>query len=52
MQFYPLKNLTKAMHCEDNWTEIEDFAYARKDFFSRLPSLSDGIPSHDTFRRS
>ncbi|EEH8382595.1 transposase family protein [Salmonella enterica] len=40
------------MYCEDNWTEIEDFAYARKDFFSQLLGLSDEIPSHDTSRRS
>ena len=36
--------------CE-HYTEISDFAEARKDWLSELVDMSQGIPSHDTFRR-
>jgi predicted transposase YbfD/YdcC len=35
----------------ESWTEIEDFSYAKEDFFSQILDLSNGIPSHDTFGR-
>jgi predicted transposase YbfD/YdcC len=33
------------------WTEIEDYAEAKRDWFSSFLTLKGGIPSHDTFRR-
>lgn len=35
----------------ENWTEIEDFAYAKEEFFRQIIDLSNGIPSYDTFGR-
>ena len=35
----------------DNWTEIEEYGNAKKDWFSTFPELPNGIPSHDTFNR-
>ncbi len=36
--------------CE-NWTEIEDYAQAKEEWFLQFLELKNGIPSHDTFRR-
>lgn len=36
--------------CE-NWSEIEDYAEAKKTWFLQFLELKNGIPSHDTFRR-
>ena len=36
--------------CE-NWSEIEDYAEAKKEWFLEFLELKNGIPSHDTFRR-
>jgi predicted transposase YbfD/YdcC len=36
--------------CE-NWSEIEDYAESKKDWFLQFLELKNGIPSHDTFRR-
>lgn len=36
--------------CE-NWSEIEDYAEAKKDWFLQFLELKNGVPSHDTFRR-
>jgi hypothetical protein len=33
----------------DNWVAIEAFGYAKKEWLTRLLSLKNGIPSHDTF---
>jgi len=33
------------------WTEIEDYAHAKKDWLKTFLVLKGGIPSHDTFRR-
>ena len=35
----------------DGWVEIEEFGKAKKDFFSQFLTLTNGIPSHDTFAR-
>lgn len=36
--------------CE-HWTEIEDYAQAKQEWFKSFLKLKHGIPSHDTFRR-
>jgi hypothetical protein len=33
------------------WTEIEDYAQTKQDWFLSFLELKNGIPSHDTFRR-
>lgn len=33
------------------WTEIEDYAEAKQEWFKLFLSLKGGVPSHDTFRR-
>lgn len=33
----------------DNWVAIEAFGHAKKEWLTRLLSLKNGIPSHDTF---
>ena len=33
----------------DNWVAIEEFADAKKEWFTELLELQNGIPSHDTF---
>lgn len=33
----------------DNWVAIETFGKAKKDWFTQLLNLEQGIPSHDTF---
>ena len=33
------------------WTEIEDYARAKKKWLKTILGLKGGIPSHDTFRR-
>ncbi len=33
----------------DSWADVELFGKAKKDWFSKLPDLPNGIPSHDTF---
>ena len=35
----------------DSWVDVEMFGKAKKDWFSRLLELPNGIPSHDTFGR-
>ena len=35
----------------DNWTEIEEYGNAKKDWFATFLELPNGIPSHDTFNR-
>ena len=35
----------------DNWTEIEQYGIAKKDWFATFLELPNGIPSHDTFNR-
>lgn len=55
-QLHPLENILTIAICAvicgaENWTEIEDFAYAKEEFFSQIIDLSNGIPSHDTFGR-
>ena len=35
----------------DNWSEVEAFCNSKIDFFKQFLSLSNGIPSHDTFGR-
>ena len=35
----------------DTWTDIEEFAVAREEWFQRFLKLPNGIPSHDTFGR-
>ncbi len=36
----------------DSWADVEMFGKAKKDWFSRLLELPNGIPSHDTFGRN
>ena len=36
----------------DSWVDVEMFGKAKKDWFSRLLELPNGIPSHDTFGRA
>jgi predicted transposase YbfD/YdcC len=35
----------------NQWTEIEDYANEKVDFFKTILNLKNGIPSHDTFGR-
>ena len=35
----------------DDWTDLEAFGQARRDWLAGFLDLSHGIPSHDTFRR-
>jgi predicted transposase YbfD/YdcC len=35
----------------DDFVELEEFALSKEDLFRRFLELSNGIPSHDTFRR-
>jgi len=35
----------------DSWTEIEEFAAIREEWFKKFLELPNGIPSHDTFGR-
>jgi predicted transposase YbfD/YdcC len=35
----------------DTWTEMEEFADAREEWFARILELPNGIPSHDTMNR-
>ena len=35
----------------ENFTDMESFGLARKDWFATFLELPNGIPSHDTFRR-
>lgn len=35
----------------DDWTEIEDYAKAKKEWLKTFLELPNGIPSHDTFGR-
>ncbi|MBF0560008.1 MAG: ISAs1 family transposase [Nitrospirae bacterium] len=35
----------------DDWEAVEEFVEAKKDWFRKFLPLSNGIPSHDTFRR-
>ena len=35
----------------DNWVEIEEFGYAKRDWLEAMLGLPNGIPSHDTFGR-
>lgn len=35
----------------DNWVEIERFGESKREWFSEILDLSNGIPSHDTFGR-
>jgi predicted transposase YbfD/YdcC len=35
----------------EGWEEIEDFANERKTWLKKFINLSNGVPSHDTFRR-
>jgi predicted transposase YbfD/YdcC len=35
----------------DNWTEVEQYGVAKKDWFATFLELPNGIPSHDTFNR-
>ncbi|SRR5581483_11520705 len=35
----------------DDFVEIEEFGNAKEDFFRRFLELTNGVPSHDTFRR-
>lgn len=38
--------------CEaDSWEDIEGFGHAKEDWLRTILELSNGIPSHDTFRR-
>lgn len=35
----------------DDWEAVEEFGEAKKDWFRKFLPLTNGIPSHDTFRR-
>jgi predicted transposase YbfD/YdcC len=35
----------------DSWEDIEDFGRSKEDWLRSILKLSNGIPSHDTFRR-
>ena len=35
----------------DTWTDIEDIAHEKRDWFASFLRLENGIPSHDTFAR-
>ncbi len=35
----------------EHWTEMQEFAEAKQEWFATLLTLENGIPSHDTFRR-
>jgi predicted transposase YbfD/YdcC len=35
----------------DDWVEVEQFGYAKEEWFRRFLALPHGIPSHDTFGR-
>jgi predicted transposase YbfD/YdcC len=35
----------------DDWTSMEEFGYAKEQWFRSFLELPNGIPSHDTFRR-
>lgn len=41
-----------AVICEaESWEEIAEFGRAKREWFNRFLELSNGIASHDTFRR-
>ena len=48
--FLRRRNDTAISGCE-NWSEIEDYAEAKKEWLSQFLDLKNGVPSHDTFRR-
>ncbi|HAG0017272.1 TPA: transposase family protein [Salmonella enterica] len=56
-QLYPLENILTIAICAvicgaENWTETEDFAYSKEDFFSQPDTRAiNGIPSHNIFGR-
>src|SRR5688572_16836008 len=35
----------------EGWEQIAEYGRSKKDFFKRLLTLPNGIPSHDTFYR-
>ncbi len=35
----------------DNWVEVADFCYAKREWWEQMLDLAHGIPSHDTFGR-
>lgn len=43
--------LTATICAIDSFTDMEEFGYARKEWFESFLELPKGIPSHDTFAR-
>nr|WP_239984994.1 ISAs1 family transposase [Sporolactobacillus pectinivorans] len=43
--------LTATICAIDSFTDMEEFGYARKEWFESFLELPNGIPSHDTFAR-
>ncbi|HSP80681.1 MAG TPA: transposase family protein, partial [Myxococcaceae bacterium] len=55
-RLHPLHNILVMALCglicgADGWEDLEDFAKAKKDFFSSFLDMPYGTPSADTFRR-
>ena len=55
-KLHPLDNLIfisiAAVLCgAETWEDIEDFGYAKFDWFSGILDMKNGVPSHDTFNR-
>ena len=55
-KLHPLDNIIfitiSAVLCgAETWEDIEDFGYAKFDWFSSILDMKNGVPSHDTFNR-
>jgi len=55
-KLHPLENIIfisiAAVLCgAETWEDIEDFGYAKIDWFSGILDMKNGVPSHDTFNR-
>ena len=55
-KLHPLDNIIfitiAAVLCgAETWEDIEDFGYAKFDWFSGILDMKNGVPSHDTFNR-
>lgn len=53
---YPLAEVVLIGICgvlcgAESWTEIEEFGESKREWLGRMLPLTEGIPSHDTFRR-
>jgi hypothetical protein len=55
-KLHPLINIITIVLCAvisgaDDWVAIEAYGRAKKEFLGTFLDLTNGIPSHDTFRR-